>query len=51
MHLWYAPDTVHSLISDVTMGKKDDFVSRWKKSENRAVAQLDKLYEQYMTVK
>jgi len=32
------------------MGKKDDFVSRWKKLENRANAQLDKLYEQFTAI-
>jgi len=38
------------LLRDVTMGKKDDFVSRWKKLENRANAALDKLYEQYTAI-
>jgi len=38
------------LLRDVTMGKKDDFVSRWKKLENRANAQLDKLYEQFTAI-
>ncbi len=39
-----------TLLRDITMGKKEDFVSKWAKTEKRANAALGKLYEQFAAI-
>ncbi len=38
------------LLRDITMGKKENFVSQWTKKESAANKALDKFYEQYVSL-
>lgn len=38
------------LLRDITMGKKENFVSQWAKKESAANKALDKFYEQYVSL-
>lgn len=38
------------LLRDITMGKKENFVSQWEKMEKKANNALEKVYEQYLSL-